>query len=263
MQVDIFDVEHGACAVVRCPNGNIVMIDTGHNASSGWYPSHHFPQIELLIITNMDEDHVSGLSGLFSLSNIKAILTNPTIDATALAVLKNEGGMGTGIRQLHGWLASPSVAPIVQPDLSGVEIAYFYNHYPLFADTNNLSLAAFVKFNGFSILFPGDLEKAGWESLLLLESFRNELVHVKVLVASHHGRLNGYHEDIFRYFSPDLVVLSDHSIQYSTQDTVRLYKTRANGLLWSNGQNRHVLTTRSDGRITFRVEAYLYTVHAG
>lgn len=71
--LQIFDVEHGACALltVTAPNGGVrrLLIDCGHNASTRWTPGGHLKslgvtQIEQLIITNYDEDHVSGYRSL-------------------------------------------------------------------------------------------------------------------------------------------------------------------------------------------------------
>jgi hypothetical protein len=36
MELTIFNVEHGACALLDCDNGSQIMIDAGHNAATGW-----------------------------------------------------------------------------------------------------------------------------------------------------------------------------------------------------------------------------------
>lgn len=35
MELKIFDVEHGACALLTCDNGSRLMIDCGHNGDTG------------------------------------------------------------------------------------------------------------------------------------------------------------------------------------------------------------------------------------
>jgi glyoxylase-like metal-dependent hydrolase (beta-lactamase superfamily II) len=65
MQLQIFDVEHGACALLTADNSARFMIDCGHNATSGWKPGGYLlgskiSTIEMLAITNYDEDHASG-----------------------------------------------------------------------------------------------------------------------------------------------------------------------------------------------------------
>ena len=119
----------------------------------------------------------------------------------------------------------------------------------MLADTNNLSLVVFVHYDGMGIVFPGDIEKAGWQQLLKNQGFRENLTGVNIFVASHHGRSNGYCEEVFIYCKPDIVIISDEEIRYDTQDVD--YGKHAKGLPWNNtAEKRYVLTTRSDGQIT-------------
>jgi hypothetical protein len=109
-------------------------------------------------------------------------------------------------------------------------------------------------------LFGGDLETAGWKTLLLNRAFRARLLEVKVLVASHHGRESGKCEELFWWCRPDLIVFSDGPKEYDTQETTSWYYQRANGIPdWSQpaslfGQpRRYVMTTRNDGTIRIGV----------
>ena len=81
MRLEVFDVEHGACALITTDEGKYVMIDCGHNATTGWRPGDYLAarqirQIEALIVTNYDEDHVSGLPNLLDRVQVKFIYRN-------------------------------------------------------------------------------------------------------------------------------------------------------------------------------------------
>ena len=107
------------------------------------------------------------------------------------------------------------------------------------------------------MLFPGDLEGPGWAALLKRDDFRAELAGTTVLMASHHGRYSGYHEDIFNYFTPRCVVISDKAKQHKTQETVPDYTkviAPAGVKVRTTMKTRHVLTTRRDGWIQFDVQ---------
>ena len=39
MKVHIFNVEHGNCIAVELPSSELIMIDCGHNSTTGWRPS--------------------------------------------------------------------------------------------------------------------------------------------------------------------------------------------------------------------------------
>jgi beta-lactamase superfamily II metal-dependent hydrolase len=105
MDLKIFDVEHGACALITCDNNTRIMIDCGHNASTGWYPGTYLRQqgigrIEMLTVSNYDEDHVTGIRNLTDNVVLASLTRNPTVSAAAIRHLKSEDGMGNGIAHL-------------------------------------------------------------------------------------------------------------------------------------------------------------------
>lgn len=258
MRVEIFDVELGQCAMIHCPSGKKVMVDTGHNTAKRWYPSEHFrgQPIERLIVSNFDEDHVSDLEDVMTNCNVQALCWNGEVNSARLAAMKAQGGMGPGIQYLHRWLQQvegPSGLTPQPADLGGVQIQHYANPYGFldgqFTNTNNLSLVSFVSYVGFTILFPGDLETAGWKSLLQNRAVQDELRKVTVLVASHHGRESGCCPEIFSYCSPKAVIISDAGMQHATQETTSWYASHASGWNTTARAARKVFTTRSDGHI--------------
>ena len=76
--------------------------------------------------------------------------------------------------------------------------------------------------------FAGDLERAGWEMLLLNAAFRRELALVRILIASHHGRENGYCEDVFSHCRHVLTTRCDGHIRIGQPLGFR-YWTSASG----------------------------------
>jgi hypothetical protein len=130
---------------------------------------------------------------------------------------------------------------------------------------NNLSIVTFVRYHGFSIVFPGDLERMEWLKHLENALFRQALSRVKVFVAPHHGRKNGYCREVFDWCKPDLVIISDTAKQYDSQE--HSYARHALGReFFRNGFNvgtRSVLTTRSDGHITIEQNVQTVTASSG
>ena len=141
--------------------------------------------------------------------------------------------------------------------MGGIELKSFGHSHPKFEDTNNLSQAYFIKYGGFQILFPGDLERNGWRAHLLDTAFVASLRETTILVASHHGRESGFCEEVFKFLKPRAVVISDKSIVHSTQEFVPDYRsivTPQDGIVVEGcASRRHVLTTRRDGDILFSV----------
>ncbi len=271
--LQVFDVEHGACALLTMPSqaGFMrMMIDCGHNASSGFAPGSHLrklhaSKLEQLVITNYDEDHVSGFPNLEASGiEIQWLMRNPSVTAGDIRSLKSEDGMGRGIDALVTALNRPKTAaqiiyPAAEPVFPGVQHAAFWNVYRVsrFDDENNLSLVFFLNVHGVHFMFPGDMECAGFENLLAgNQDFRAWVAKTDVLMASHHGRENGICPDMFDRHGckPTLVVISDDYKQYSTQETTAYYASKASGITGFRSEQgrRRVLTTRSDGEILFQ-----------
>ena len=104
VRLDIFDVEHGACSLLTADNGTRLMVDCGHNATTGWHPGTHLRRqhvdtLDMLAITNYDEDHVSGADNLFDNVLVSWLLRNPSVSAHTIKKLKSEDGMGPGIER--------------------------------------------------------------------------------------------------------------------------------------------------------------------
>jgi beta-lactamase superfamily II metal-dependent hydrolase len=270
MQIRIFDVEHGGCALVTADTGAHMLIDSGHNGTTGWRPSSYLRQqgvrhLEKLIITNYDEDHASDLANLVNTVSIGVLVTNLSVTAPQLRLLKRHGGMGSGIDALADMKRRYTAAVTNEPDFGDLTTTRFWNQYPTeFKDENNLSLVVILKAHGLTICFPGDMEKSGWENLLRNPDFVRAMGEVNILVASHHGRENGCSGQLFSQtgLNPAIVVISDSGIEHATQETVSWYAQRARGIEL-NGRTRRVLTTRSDGRVLIEALPGRTTVSVG
>jgi beta-lactamase superfamily II metal-dependent hydrolase len=263
MQLQIFDVEHGACALLTADNGTRLMIDCGHNASTGWKPGTYLRQrgithLDMLAVTNYDEDHVSGANNLFDNIDVKWLWRNPSVSAAQIQTLKSEDGMGQGIerlvREIQGTFSGPpSPVSSLGPDFNGLtERMGYHNSFPLFDDENNLSLAVFMKCHGIGVMFTGDLESKGFKQLIVDNPvFRHALGETRIFVAPHHGREGGCCEEALPFLpNVNYVVISDKGYMHDTQETIPFYHRMANGGPYG-GQTRYVLTTRCDGEIVF------------
>ena len=247
--------------------GRLAMIDCGD--TDGWSPAGFIrgtlrrSHLDYLFITNADQDHMSGLQGLWDAGvDVTVMHHNPTFGPVAFEAVKRQSGPLTRDAQRYLQNLSTFTAPVQYPfnsSMGGISAAMFWNPSPYFTNTNDLSLVVFIKFGSFGILFPGDLEGPGWKNHLLELGFRAMLTDVDVLVASHHGRDNGYCKEVFEFCHPRAVVMSDKSIVHNTQKMTQTYhnevsKHHPNGVVVrSTGRNRHVLTTRRDGWIQFEV----------
>lgn len=275
MILRVWGVEHGACAMVQHAigqhGGKLAMIDSG--STDDWRPSDYIrhdlgrTKLDYLFITNADQDHMSDLQGLWDAGiTVPVMFRNPSYTGEQMRQIKRQSGALSADAERYVSACSSFNEPVDEPfdlHMGGITATAFWNPYPAFTDTNNLSLVVFIKYSNFKILFPGDLEKAGWSALLQRPEFCAELHGTDVLVASHHGRESGYCAEIFNYFTPSAVVISDKPIEHETQQTVPDYRriVRSQGVRVSTTmKDRHVLTTRRDGWIQFNVNNDTYTI---
>jgi beta-lactamase superfamily II metal-dependent hydrolase len=263
MILEVFDVEHGACALVTTSNGKRILIDCGDNTSTGWKPGtalrrRGITAIDRLIVTNYDEDHVSGYRNLLENVVVGSLQRNRQVAATTIRYLKREDGMGLGIQTLTNMIDNYFIGPDILDNTFGdTIIQVFSNPFGIppfgFDDENNLSLVVFLSCGEHRIIFPGDMEKAGWRALLRDPAFVNCLSGVNIFVASHHGRENGYCEEVMKLCSNlRAVIISDKAKGFQSQETTNNYRQHTLGFDY-HGTERHVLTTRNDGTMLFGI----------
>ena len=232
-------------------------------SSSGWRPSNELKRrgiqtIDKLIISNYDEDHLSDLPNIQGKIFIAEIFGNPSISMPLLKTMKS-GRIGNGAVALIDLLETKQHT--FQPRrINNIYTSMFWVPYGYrgLSDTNNLSVVTFVSMNDLHMIFPGDVEVPAWDALLENNNFLSNLKRVNVFVASHHGRENGYHSEVFKNgrCSPVLVIISDKSIMHSTQESAASrYGRHASGII-IKGQHRKVLTTRNDGHIRFDFDQF-------
>lgn len=255
VDIEIFDVEHGACSLVTADNGRRILVDCGHNSSTGWRPSWSLPargirHVDRLIVSNYDRDHVSDLPSLLAAVEVPVLSRNPSVWPDLLRAMKAENGMDPGISTLAYMAGNHYTQDLPAPqDFGAIQVSHYWNTYPVFTDENNLSLVTIIHYHDLGIIFPGDVEKAGWLQLLQRPDFRAALAGVNIFVASHHGRENGYCPDVFNWCNPEVVIFSDGAVVHDTQKTAALYRQHTRGIRFFDSTTRHVLTTRKNGLI--------------
>src|SRR5689334_12648992 len=99
MDIRIFDVEHGARALVQAPHaGRIALIDCGVNTTTGWMPTDYIRDqlgrnfVDYLIISNADQDHYANLASLRDEISIGTFYKNPSVGPSQFEFIKSKSG---------------------------------------------------------------------------------------------------------------------------------------------------------------------------
>ena len=274
MNIAVFDVGMGQCIFFR-PDENpadySMMVDCGHDGFFhpvdallrwGWLPKNYNGLGELgnLTLTNYDHDHFSGLPYLRQATTLKTVNLAKNLTVDELNQIKEERteALDELVRVRQRFTAPATdyhppytkhVASLTVDELLAAGIT---------PTTNHLSQLVFVKAGGVGICVPGDLERPSWELMLQKPMVQYCLRETQIFFASHHGRANGYHEDIFQYCAPECVIMSDKSIVHGTQENMASrYGTQVHGdgvVLGETGAPRKVITTRNDGHILIGID---------
>lgn len=210
-----------------------------------------------LTITNYDNDHFSGITEILKKVHIDTVRLPKNISSSELVECKEEKTQALqDVCYLKDTYTSSAlyhkppykIIPyhLEQSDFQDEEV-----------NTNYLSQIVFVEYDGSQMCICGDLEKPAWELILQKTGVIENLKKTNVMIAPHHGRENGYHENVFRYCSPECIVISDKEMMHETQEAMsQTYSNHVSEkgiVLNGNYSNpRKVLTTRCDGHIWIR-----------
>ena len=263
----VWNVDHGSAAYIQTPSGKNIAIDLGAH-SNGFSPLRHIRnsginQLDEVIITHPHLDHIEDILN-FDLLSPKLLqrpshLTNDDIWAgnrKASPETKEIIQKYIEINQRYKGKLSPQDNPTLPNNNGGVSIKSFTPSSSSTSNLNNQSIVSIVEYEGVKILIPGDNESPSWNELLARPDFTKAITGTNILVASHHGRESGFCPELFNYFKPYIVLVSDGRVQ-DTSVTSR-YSDRAIG--WDirsrsgkPSQKRYCLTTRNDGAIEVKV----------
>ncbi|MGV3532596.1 MAG: ComEC/Rec2 family competence protein [Chthoniobacteraceae bacterium] len=248
-----FDVEHGNCHAVIA-GGELVVIDLGESASFSplqWLWDQGYRSINQLILSHPHADHIRALPKLWATASLLYAPRPPSHLLLELDDLlwrswhRLLDAYNVPVPDPSSHLQSPGRAP----SLINVRV---FSAGTGSANLNNHSLVTVVDYFEFRMVFPGDLEAAGWKVLLAMPSSLSAIAGANVLVASHHGRQAGWHIELFRYIAPQLIIVSDGSCTETSY--VCSHCERASGALvraWNTGivETRKVVSTRDNGSV--------------
>ena len=249
-EVTVVDVGQGDSIFLRSMKGETVLIDVGGKVTFGskekwqegsqtsnaektlipYLQARGVSQIDYLVLTHTDTDHIGDLEVVAKRFKIKKIcvsegaLTKPSF-AKRIRFLK------CPVRTLKAGDKLPMMG-------SNLQVLY---PNKIGDGGNNDSLVLYGKLLGTSFLFTGDLEKEGEEELMT--SYPN--LKVRVLKAGHHGSKGSSSEAFLDQLKPSLALVSageNNRYKHPNDETLERFKER----------HIKVLRTDQDGAIRFK-----------
>ena len=205
LHVVFIDVGQGDATFIQTPSGRQILVD------GGYYPSvlndelgRRIPfwdkEIDLMIATHPDADHVSGLAGVFEryrvgqlISNGQGVGESPIYDAVLLAAEE----AGTPVRQ------AVAGETIVIED--GVRLEILHPGAQLLPnERNENSVSMRLVYGDFTFVFTGDAEEKGEKAMLS----RAAPLDALVFKAGHHGSKSSSSLEFLKALRPQIITIS-------------------------------------------------------
>jgi competence protein ComEC len=249
LHVDFLDVGQGDSALITMPDGTTLLVDGGGSTTEAsrrigetvvseylWWRG--LSQVDYVLATHADADHIDGLNDVLKNFNVRSALVarRPANDPefTKFSQTLTETNTHAEVIQAGDLIRFGDVEVSVLWPQAGGELS-----------TNNDSIVLRLRFGERSILLTGDIERLAERALT--ESQQD--VRADVVKVPHHGSKTSSTDDFVRATSPRLAIISvgRHSMfGHPHQDVVQRWE--ANGAT--------VLTTGECGTITITTDGH-------
>jgi competence protein ComEC len=247
LRVDFLDVGQGDSALVTMPDGTTLLVDGGGRPSFAattdsarrigetvvseylWWRG--LSEIDYVVATHADADHIDGLNDILKNFTVKAALVGraPANDPEFEKFSKTIVETRTHLETLHA-------GDVIR--FGEVEVSVLWPPAEGNDSDNNDSVVLQIKLGERSILLTGDIEKAAERSLITSTQLKTDVVKVP-----HHGSKTSSTADFVQAAKPTYAIISvgrNSMFGHPHKDVVERWQ--ANGAT--------VLTTGNSGTIT-------------
>lgn len=265
-RITFLDVGQGDCTVIETPQGQVIVVDGGGMPSfpqKSWQRRQHpydvgektvipylrfrgIRQIDYLIMTHGDADHIGGLQTVAEQFPVRVVLRNPHPPRTSterrlMRTLIEHGTHIAAPSSGTAWTLEPGVArQFLHPDPA---------HLSTDGRTNNDSIVFLLQIQHFRLLMTGDIEQEAEADMMRKWRFPS----VDVLKVAHHGSRTSTGESWLAHVRPDFAVISvgrHNRFGHPAPEVIRRLQTH----------RIHVWRTDRDGAVTIRIRSAGWTM---
>ncbi|HZN01873.1 MAG TPA: DNA internalization-related competence protein ComEC/Rec2 [Pyrinomonadaceae bacterium] len=253
LRIDFLDVGQGDSALVTMPDGTTLLVDGGGRPSFAattdttrrigetvvseylWWRG--LSEIDYVMATHADADHIDGLNDVLKNFSIRAALVGraPANDPEFDKFSKT-------IAETRTHLETIQAGDVIR--FGDVEVSVLWPPAEGIGSDNNDSVVLRIKLGERSILLTGDIEKAAERSLIASTELKTDVVKVP-----HHGSKTSSTDDFVQSTKPTYAIISvgrNSMFGHPHKDVVDRWQ--ANGAT--------VLTTGTSGTITVTTNGY-------
>ena len=268
VKIVFWDVQHGNASYIKSPNDRNIVIDLGTGSYANndqiFSPLLHLKnlydvsQLVYIIVTHPHLDHIDDILNFDYLSS--KVFQRPTSlskEDILVNVREEDRPKFDKYLEINSRYNQPLGEnnpddPCNPDNYGGLIIRNFTPVSCSTSNINNHSIITIISYAGIKTIFTGDNELASFNELMENEQFIDAVKDADLLLAPHHGRESGYHNDFVSIVNPRLVVISDG--RFCDTSAISRYTNKCRG--WTvykrneSSEERKCLTTRNDGVIT-------------
>ena len=273
VEMVFWDVQHGHATYIKSPNGRHIVIDLGIGSyddnNRTFSPLlylrnvYNVQQLDHVILTHPHLDHIDDILN-FDLLNPKVLnrprqITNAEVlqeERKVITIRNQDKPIFDKYCEINERYNQPieygSYDNTSNPDnFGGLNIQTFTPVTCDHSNFNNHSIITVLEYAGLKVVIPGDNERCSFDELMSRQEFQNAIKDSDILLAPHHGRESGYHNDFVSLVNPRLTIVSDGRFCETSANGRYSQKSRGWNIYRGNSteQFRRCLTTNTDGEI--------------
>lgn len=241
VEVHMIDVGQGDAILVRTDAGDM-LIDTGDRTSDSknnlkkYLSDRNITELEWLVLTHPDADHIGGAVEVFNACRVKRVLLSDRTNSSA-----------TYNNTIEAIIESDAEVFIVETDDSldtdesvtatiwraGQTFSLGEADFKIFGpvknptNNNNASVVMRMTFGSSSILFTGDMEDEANNEIADVVSAYGDELRSDILKAGHHGSRNANNEALIAAVDPKIALIScgeGNSYGHPHKETLSLFQ---------------------------------------
>lgn len=211
LEIVMFDVGNADSFLIKTPNKNYIMIDTGKKSYKGWssyegiikkyLKNERIKNLEKLIITHFDSDHCADADKIFELINVKEViipnLAWETKTADEIIAYIKESKQNYKIAKNDDEIYSEN----------DLKIKTFITNLE---NKNESSIITYLSYKNKSILLMGDC------GIVAYKEIKEKLpCDIDIIKVGHHGAKNSLNQEMLEKFNPKYALISSASNDFN------------------------------------------------
>lgn len=262
LEITFFDIGQGDSALIQMPNREKILIDAGPTNIIVSKLQNKFSfldrDIDYILMTHPDADHVSGFYFVTQNFNIKNILENgdKNKDTQIYKNIKDQFKM-SDLTKKEIFVNCGDKINYEDKDKPKIFILHPEQNNLILNDTNENSIVALLVYGKYSFLFTGDADKEVEKNLFReidrcfdvadINFIKQNLKNLTVLKVSHHGSKSASSEDFIKILKPEYSVVSvgiKNRYGHPNKETVETLEK----------YSKNIFYTSKDGDINFKTD---------